>query len=81
MRNTLVKDIEKQIASLEGIIDKHKVELNAEYLTPLSKALEALHKAKDDSALYYLNKCREYMGEARIEAIVDEVVDGYASRR
>lgn len=73
MRNTLSKDIEKQITALEALIDKHKVELDAEYKIPLIKAIEALYKAKDDSALYYLNKAREYMGEARIEAIIDEV--------
>ena len=56
MRNTLSKDIEKEIANLQMIIVKHAVNLSTEYKHPLDKALEALQ-------------------EARINAIVDEVVD------
>lgn len=57
MRNTLSKDIEKEIANIEMLIVKHSVDLSTEYKHPLDKALEALQ-------------------EARINAIVDEVVDG-----
>lgn len=57
MRNTLSKDIEKEITNLQMIIAKHSVDLSTEYKHPLDKALEALQ-------------------EARINAIVDEVVDG-----
>lgn len=57
MRNTLSKDIEKEIVNVQYIIAKHSVDLNTEYKHPLEVVLDALN-------------------EARINAIVDEVVDG-----
>lgn len=57
MRNTLARDIEKQMEGLQAIIEKHAVDLDTEFKHPLETALEALN-------------------EARINAIVDEVVDG-----
>lgn len=69
MRNTLSKDIEKQIASLQGIIEKHRCELSVESKKPLEQALEALKREHDaQEAIDFLNR-------ARICAIVDEVVD------
>lgn len=55
MRNTLSKDIEKEIENIRRLIDKHNYNLKTEYKSPLEKALDALN-------------------EARIIAIVDEVV-------
>ena len=57
MRNSLSKDIEKEIANIQYIIVKHSIDLHTEYKHPLETVLEALN-------------------EARINAIVDEVVDG-----
>lgn len=69
-RNTLSKDIEKEIVSLQGIIEKHRDDLSAESKSPLEKAIEALKREHD------LAEAIDLLNRARICAIIDEVVDG-----